>query len=71
MEVKDCKRNWEITIVMIIVIGFAAMTFAMWRLYKHVEERYPLMMETLRGRVKKMDAGWTISETMPGELAVD
>ena len=32
LEVEDSKRNWSITIMVIIIIGFAAMTFAMWKI---------------------------------------
>ena len=48
LEVEDSNRHWKITIIMIIAMGFAAMTFAMWRLYKHLEEHYSWLMEALR-----------------------
>ena len=39
LEVEDSNRNSKITIFTIIIVGFAAMTFAMWRLWKYVEDR--------------------------------
>ena len=40
--VKEPNGGWEvmtIVIIMIIIIGFAAMTFPMWKLYKHCEKK--------------------------------
>ena len=46
LEVEDSNRNWKITSIVIIIIGFAVMTFAMWKLYKYFEDRYLLLMAT-------------------------
>ena len=63
---KDNEINqWKLEVEgsMIIIIGFAVMTFAVWRLYKHFENRYTNMflMETLGDRVDaaelRMDGG--------------
>ena len=47
LEVEDSNRNWRITITMIIIIGFAAVTFAMWRRWKYFEDRYEALRDFL------------------------
>ena len=55
LEVEDSNRNWKITSIVIIIIGFAVMTFAMWKLYKYFEDRYLLLMPPLGNRVDEAE----------------
>ena len=40
---------------MITIIGFAAMTFAMWKLYKRIEKLYDNAMEIIRFRTDETE----------------
>ena len=42
-EREESNGNWRVMILvitMINIVGFAAMTFAMWKLCKYFEDRY-------------------------------
>ena len=39
LEIEDSNANWKTTKFMIIIIGFATMTFAVWRLRRYMEHR--------------------------------
>ena len=44
-EAEDSKRNWRVTIIVIIIVRFAAVTFAMWMLYEQFQRKYEAMRD--------------------------
>ena len=54
-RLNSADREWKIPIetrktsIVIVIIGFAVMTFALWRLYKHFERKYEVL-RTQNGR---------------------
>ena len=57
-EVEEFNEVWKaatIAFVMKITIGFAAMTFAMWKLYKNIETRYEEAMGITRFRTDEAE----------------
>ena len=51
----DPNRNRKIVIVVIIIIGFAAMSFAMWLLYRHFEHKYTVLRDLFFNRANEVE----------------
>ena len=50
---KEFNENWKVLIIVLltlVIIGFAAVTFALWKPYMHIEKLYEDAMETIRLR---------------------
>ena len=54
-KLKESNDNWKFWIAVIIVIGFAAMIFALFKRNKHFAISYDTAMETARSRREEID----------------
>ena len=79
---RSTNANWrwktpiENAVVMIIIVGFAAMTFAMWTLYRYFEDRYSLLMQNLGDRVdaaelRMVDIEWKLDQVEGADKGID
>ena len=55
-------------ILTIVIIGFAAVTFVLWKLYKHTENLLKCAMESLKDRVDEAEFRMVELEDMIREV---
>ena len=55
---KEFNEHWKVLIVVIltiVIIGFAAVAFVLWKLYRHFENSYYSAMETACFRAEETE----------------
>ena len=68
---KEFNENWNVLIIVtltIVIIGFAAATFVLWKLYRHFENSCCTAMENTRFKAEETEFSFKRLENMPESI---